>query len=83
MNEINFDRFHKSIHSLFVLYTLYFLWKEQEQFNKATCRAVHLGRNNCIHQYRLVADQLGKEFFREGPRCPDEQQVDQEPEVCP
>ena len=26
------------------------------RFNKDKCRVLHLRRNNCMHQYRLVTD---------------------------
>jgi len=28
------------------------------KFNKGNCRVLHMGRNNCIHQYRLGDDLL-------------------------
>ena len=41
-------------------------WTERNLmgFNKAKCGVPHLGRNNCIHQYRLGAD-LPKRGFKE------------------
>lgn len=38
--------------------TLLVLPKQDEFFNKNKCRALHLGRNNCMHQYRLGVDLL-------------------------
>lgn len=37
------------------------------RFNKSKGRAVHLGGNNCMHQYRLGA---GKKLCRERPEGP-------------
>ena len=28
------------------------------KFNKRTCRVLHMGKNNCVHQYRLGDDLL-------------------------
>ena len=38
------------------------IWVERNilRFNKRKCRILHLRRNNCIPQYKLEADQLGK-----------------------
>jgi len=30
------------------------------RFNKSEYRILHLGRNNCMHEYRLGADLLGR-----------------------
>jgi len=47
--------------------------------NRSMCRVPCLGRNNCIHQYRLGADLV--ESCRVGPGSPSEQQVGHEPTV--
>ena len=53
------------------------------RFNKGKCRILDMGRNNCIHQYRLGSWAAGKELCRIGLGHPVGQQVDHEPEVCP
>ena len=39
-------------------------WAERNlmKFHKSKCRALHLGRNNCMHLYRLGADLLERSF---------------------
>ena len=59
-------------------------WVERSlmRFNK--CRVLHLGRNNCMHQYRLGDGQLERKMTC-GERLmgPGGQQVGHEPAVCP
>jgi len=37
------------------------------KFSKCKCRGLHLGRNNSMHQYRLVADLLESSSAEKNP----------------
>ena len=57
--------------------------RNQMRFNKSKCRVLHLGRNNCMYQYRLWDDLLERSSVEKDPGGPGRRQVDHEPAVCP
>jgi len=48
-------------------------WAERNlmRFNKGKGRALHLGRNNPMHQYTGWGGPAGEQLCGEGPGCPD------------
>ena len=56
-------------------------WAERSQtgFNKSKCRVLRMGRDTCMHQYRLGADLLESSSAEKGLGG---QQVDYKPAVC-
>ena len=53
------------------------------RFNKSKCRILHLGRSNCMHQYRLGDDLLERISAEKELRGPGEQWIGHEPAVRP
>jgi len=43
-------------------------WAERNsvRFSKCKCRVVHMGRKNCMHQYRLGTDLLERSSVKKG-----------------
>ncbi|GAB0204001.1 mitochondrial enolase superfamily member 1 [Grus japonensis] len=52
------------------------------KFNKGKCKVLHLGRNNPLHKYMLVATHLESSFSEKDLGGPGGHQVEQEPAMC-
>lgn len=53
------------------------------KFNKRTCRVLHMGRNNHVHQYRLGNDLLERSFAEDDLGVLVDKGLVVEPAVCP